>query len=149
MPASHSLESGVEKPCYIVSATLSAAEKNYSQLDREALAVVFAIKKFHKFVFGYRFIVHTDHKPLESLLGDQKALSNIVSIRFHRWILFLSTYSCKITYRPGKKLQNADGLSRLPQNSSTGVSEYNLNYFTNYFGSQEGSIPLDIKEIFV
>lgn len=74
---------GQERPCYMVSSTLSKAEKNYSQIHREALAVVFAIRRFHKFVYGYSFTVYTDHQPLEKLLGDQKALSNIVSVRFH------------------------------------------------------------------
>lgn len=43
------IEAGIERPIYMVSASLSPAERNYSQLHREALAIVFAFKKFHKF----------------------------------------------------------------------------------------------------
>lgn len=55
--------------------------------------------RFHKFVYA-------DHQPLEKLLGDQKALSNVVSIRFHWHILFLQNFNCKIKYRPGTKQKN-------------------------------------------
>lgn len=133
---------GKEKPCFMVSSTLSKAERNYSQIHREALAVIFAIKRFHKFVYGYNFIVYTDHQPLEKLLGDQKALSNIVSVRFHRWILFLSNYNCHIKYRPGVKQQNVDALSRLPQNGNTDIENLNINFF-NF----DTTIPISLDKI--
>lgn len=92
-------ENGQERPCSMASSTLTSAEKNYSQLHREALAVVFAIKRFHKYVYGYPFVVYTDHKPLEILLGDKKSLGIVSSVRLHRWILLLANYQYTIKYR--------------------------------------------------
>lgn len=135
---------GIERPCYMVSSTLSKAEENYSQLHREALAVVFAIKRFHKFLYGYRFVVYTDHKPLEVLLGDKKALSVVASVRLHRWILFLSNYQFEIVYRPAAKQKNVDALSRLPLDEPTGVEE--LTFSFNFF-NYSNSIPLSLKVI--
>lgn len=134
---------GKERPCYMVSTTLTKSEKNYSHIHREALAVVFAIKKFHKYVYGYKFTVYTDHQPLERLLGDQKALANIVSVRFHRWILFLSNYNCVIKYRPGSKQQNVEVPSRLPLEGTTNINNLNV----NFFNFDMDYIPVSLKEI--
>lgn len=62
-----------ERPVYMVSASLSEAEKNYSQLHREALAIVFSIKNFHKFIYGHHVIVYTDCKA-PSILSGKKDL---------------------------------------------------------------------------
>lgn len=56
---SHVIDS-VEKPVMFASATLSPAEKNYSQVHREALAVVFSVKKFHKYIYGKKFTIKSD-----------------------------------------------------------------------------------------
>ena len=43
---------------------------NYSQIDKKSLAIVFAVKHFQFFPYGYEpFVIHTDHKPLTSMLG--------------------------------------------------------------------------------
>lgn len=61
-----------ERPVFMASATLSPAERNYAQLHREALAVIFAVKKFHKFIFGHKVIIYSDCKALESILTGKK-----------------------------------------------------------------------------
>ena len=58
----HVTDSG-KKPVYFVSRSLTAAECNYSQIDREALAIVFAVRRQHQFVYGRHFLLRTDHKP--------------------------------------------------------------------------------------
>ena len=63
---SHTLDEG-EHPIAFVSRTLTKAEINYSQVEKEALALVFAVKKFHKYLFGRCFTLITDHKPLLSI----------------------------------------------------------------------------------
>ena len=63
---------GVERPVCFISRSLSVAEKGYSQLDREALAIIFAIKKFHQYLYGRMFTIHTDHKPLQHILGEMQ-----------------------------------------------------------------------------
>ncbi|XP_058012440.1 uncharacterized protein K02A2.6-like, partial [Ahaetulla prasina] len=61
---SHRLPNGTEAPIAYYSRTMSQAERNYSQLDREALAIVSGVKKFHEYVFGRDFEIVTDHRPL-------------------------------------------------------------------------------------
>ena len=55
------------------SRTLTNAEKNYSQLEKEGLPCIFGIKRFHSYLFGHAFTLVTDHKPLLGLLGESKA----------------------------------------------------------------------------
>lgn len=55
---------GEEKPISFTSYSLNDAQKNYPILHLEALAVVTTVKKFHKFLYGMKFTIYTDHKPL-------------------------------------------------------------------------------------
>uniref|UniRef100_A0A2S2ND60 RNA-directed DNA polymerase n=1 Tax=Schizaphis graminum TaxID=13262 RepID=A0A2S2ND60_SCHGA len=103
-----------EKPIMFASSTLSAAEKNYSQIDREALAIIFGIKKFHKYLFGRKFILVSDHLPLKSLFNQNKNIPVHASSRLQRWAIILSGYDYEFQYRKGSNINNADALSRLP-----------------------------------
>ena len=64
---SHWFKDGTEKPIGFVSRTLSPAERNYSQLEKEGLAYMFGIERFHSYLFGRHFYLCTDHKPLLTL----------------------------------------------------------------------------------
>lgn len=75
---------GEQKPIIFASSTLSAAEQNYSQLHREALAIMFAINRFHKYIYGYKFELHTDHEPLQAILNPKKCKSAIAVARLQR-----------------------------------------------------------------
>ncbi len=81
----HVSESGEKRPVYFVSRSLTSAEKNYSQIDREALAIVFAVKRLHQFLYGRHFMLRTDHKPLLRIFGKNVGLSNTVVARIQRW----------------------------------------------------------------
>ena len=110
---SHVSEDG-EHPIAFVSRSLSKAERNYSQIEKEALALVFGVKKFHKYVFGRKFTLLTDHKPLMFILNPKSALPPISAARIQRWAIFLSAYNYSIEYKNTKAHANADSLSRLP-----------------------------------
>lgn len=110
----HRMPSGEEKPIWFVSRTLTAAEKNYSQLDKEGLAIMFGVKRFHKYLCGRKFVICTDHKPLISLLHEMKAVPQMASQTIMRWAVLLRAYEYVITYRVGKDNGNVDALSRLP-----------------------------------
>ena len=108
----HIMPDGTERPVAYASRTLTPAEKNYAQFDKEGLAVVFGVLKFHQYVAGRTFVVWTDHKPLVGLFKSKTPA--VTSPRILRWLLTLSAYSFEVKYRPGHLHGNADCLSRLP-----------------------------------
>lgn len=111
---SHIMPSGEERPIAFASRTLSKAESNYAQIEREALAIVFGVKKFHQFLFGRRFTLLTDHRPLTSIFGPHTGIPSLAASRMQRWALLLSAHQYDIKYRRSEQHCNADGLSRLP-----------------------------------
>ena len=111
---SHRMEDGSERPIAFASRSLSPAEKNYAQLDKEGLAIVFGVKRFHHYLLARHFTIQSDHKPLQHLFGKLKAVPSMASARIQRWALTLAAYHYDISYKPGKANANADVLSRLP-----------------------------------
>lgn len=63
---------GSEQPIAYATHTLGASERNYAQIDRESLVVVFGVERFHQYLAGREFIVITDHKPLLGLFNIDK-----------------------------------------------------------------------------
>ena len=111
---SHRMENGDERPICYASRTLSEAEKKYSHLDKEALAIIFGVKKYHHYLYGREFELKTDHKPLTHIFGETKAIPTMASGRIQRWAITLGAYSYRISHKAGKENANADALSRLP-----------------------------------
>ena len=111
---SHILPDGAERPIAYASRTLSKSERNYAQIEKEALSIIFGIKKFHQYLYGRKFLLVTDHKPLTSLLGPKSGIPTLAAARMQRWALLLSAYQYDIIYRSTDKHANADCLSRLP-----------------------------------
>ena len=116
---SHIMPDGSERPVAYASRTLSAAERNYSQLEKEGLAVVYGVKKFHKYLFGRHFSIESDHQPLSHLFGESREIPLLASSRIQRWALTLSAYQYSIKYKAGQFIGNADALSRLPRPQTT------------------------------
>ncbi|XP_064469539.1 uncharacterized protein K02A2.6-like [Ornithodoros turicata] len=106
--------SGEELPIAYASRSLIPPECNYSQLDKEALAVIFGVLRFHQYLWGHSFEIVTDHKPLLGLLAHDKPVPNNCSPRLLRWALTLSSYPYELVYRQGSGIAHADGLNRLP-----------------------------------
>ena len=82
---SHVMDDGTEKPIAFASHTLASSERRYSQLDNEALAIMFGVKRFHQYLYGRQFIIHSDHKPLMFIFDESKAVPSTASARIQRW----------------------------------------------------------------
>eukprot|EP00795_Rhopilema_esculentum_P015818 gene15818-7127_t len=98
------------------SRALSDVERRYSQTEKEALSIVWALEHFHLYLYGHSFTLETDHKPLEMIYGRANSKP---CARIERWVLRLQPYNVQVKYKPGPTNQ-ADFLSRHPSTSNTG-----------------------------
>ena len=110
---SHRFNDGKEKPIAYASRSLSPAERNYSQIEKEGLAIVFGVTKFYMYLYGQRFTLCTDHKPLLKIFAPDGATPVLAAARLQRWSLLLSSYQYNIQYRSSSDIANANALSRL------------------------------------
>ena len=97
------------KPVCYASRALTDIETRYAPIETEMLAVVFACRKFHQYIYGRSVTVETDHKPLQAI--STKPLSQ-VPLRLQKMILNARGYNVEIRYIPGSKQVLADTLSR-------------------------------------
>lgn len=111
---SHIYEDGSERPIAFASKTLDKHQQNYSQIEKEGLAIIFGVKRFHQFLYGRKFLLLTDHKPLLSIFNPNKQLPTMAAHRIQRWAITLMAYNFEIKYRKTTDHANADALSRLP-----------------------------------
>jgi hypothetical protein len=115
----HRFKDGSERPIANVSKILTNSQRNYSQIQKEALAIIFGLKKFYQFIYGRRFILVTDHRPLLAMFGPGKETPTLAANRLTRWALLLSQFDYTIEYRKTSDHGNADALSRLPTGKDT------------------------------
>lgn len=97
-----------DRPIYFYSKTLNEAQRKYSTIEKELLAIVESIKTFRPYLYGRFFILITDHKPLCYLFNMRDCGS-----RLFRQKIELMDYNFKIIYRPGAQNHVADALSRI------------------------------------
>ena len=114
---SHVVANGCERPIAYASRTLSKAEQHYAQIDKEAMALIFGVQRFHQYLYGRKFVLVTDHKPLLSIFGPKNAIPPLAAARLQRWAVLLSAYSYDVEFRRTERHANADSLSRLPLKS--------------------------------
>ena len=108
------------KPIAFASKALTEMELRYTNIERGLLAVVFSCERFRTYLYGCKFQVEIDHKPLEII-----SLKNLIAAppRLQRMLLRLQEYDLSI-YRPRKEMTLANGFSRFP---SKKTKEINLN----------------------
>ena len=95
---SHIMPGGIEPPIAYASQTLSIAECNYSHLDKEALAILFGVKKFHQYCYGRPFKIQSDHKLLMGILAEDKQIPAMTAAHLQRWALILADYDYTLVY---------------------------------------------------
>ena len=128
------------EPIAFALRTLTPAEINYYQLEKETLSTVFACSKFHEYVYGRKFLIENDHKPLKTILA--KPISD-ASPRIQRFMLNLQKYDFDIHYIPGKLMILADTLSRATLNDT--MQTIPENETTTYIHSIVHHLPVSDK----
>ncbi|PFX30124.1 Uncharacterized protein K02A2.6 [Stylophora pistillata] len=108
------INDGTERLIAFGSRTLTKTEQKYAQIDKEALSIIWGVKKFHMYLFGRPFTLYTDHRPLTSIFPPRKSIPVVTVARLQHYALFLAGYDYSIQYKNTKVHSNADGLSRLP-----------------------------------
>lgn len=103
-----------ERPIAFTSRTLQASERNCAQLEKEALALIFGIKMFHQYIFGRRFTLITDHKPLLAILEPKKGIPSLAAARLLRWAILLSAYNNDLEFKPTDLLAMPTGYPVCP-----------------------------------
>ena len=116
---SHVMEDGNEKPIAFASRSLSVVEKNYAQIEREALGIIFGVKKFNQYLEGHKFTLITDNQQLVAIFHPRKGIPATAAAGLVRWAVTLSGYNYDIVYCNTPLHANADALSRLPLKSES------------------------------
>ena len=100
-------DNGREHPVHYASRVLSGTEVKYSAFEREALAVIFALKKFRHYLLSMRFKLYTDHQALKYVFNMKDPHGRIA-----RWFSLLAEYDFEICYRSGNQNPSVDFISR-------------------------------------
>jgi len=115
---SHLYPDNSERPITYIHKKFDKRTMNYSQIDKEAYAIRWAVEKLHQYLIGRQFVLVTDHKPLLYIFGKQsKRLPPLTATRLLHYALFLHEFDFIIKYRKSEEHGNADFLSRLPTSS--------------------------------
>jgi len=101
-------EIGKDLPVAYASRSFNKAEKNYRNVEKELAAIVWGIKHFRTYLYGRKFKVVSDHKPLTWIMSVKDPGSRLL-----RWRIQLEEYDYEIVYKPGKQNANANALSRI------------------------------------
>lgn len=126
--------------CY-ASRTLSDVEKRYSQTEKEALGIVWACERFHMYLHGTEFELHTDHKPLEFIYSSKSK----PCARIERWVLRLQPYKFTVRHIAGKH-NIADCLSRMTTKSDPYFVEDSESY-VRFVAEEATPIALSTRQI--
>ncbi|XP_065075091.1 uncharacterized protein LOC135698874 [Ochlerotatus camptorhynchus] len=110
---SHRLSDGVERPIAYASRTLSTTEQRYPQMDKEALAIVWAVQKFFMYLYAHHWTLITDHKPLSQILHPEKSLPTLCISRMANYAVFLGNFDFDVVFKRTKENVNADYCSRV------------------------------------
>ena len=142
---SHRLGDGSEKPIEYASRTLSMAERNYAQIEKEGLAIVFGIKRFNLYLYGRKFTLFTDHQPLTRIFGPKSGIPPLAAARLQRWAVLLSGYDYDIVYKRSADNANADFFSRFPVQTRDEEDPDPDEHYV--FATAVSSLPLTAVEI--
>lgn len=93
---SHRYLDGSERAIQFASQTFSDTQKKYSQIDKEAYAIIFGIKKFFQYLYGKKFTLITDHRPLIQIFSPTASLPIYTAMRMQHYAIFLQGFNYDI-----------------------------------------------------
>lgn len=108
------------KPVAYASKMLNKAEKNYPTIEKELLAMVWGVRHFRPYLYGRKFVVYTDHRPLVYLFSLTDPSSRLTKFR-----LALEEYNFDVIYKKGSENVIADALSRISSTDLKSLNEQN------------------------
>ena len=131
------------------SRSVTDVEQKYGHIEKEALAIVYGCEHFHMYLYGRRFELETDHRPLEHIYRA-KPQNKLTSARLKRWRIRLQEYDFNVIYRPGTS-NLAGPLSRLPKNAKPGNRRSNMeacaDRYVHYMTKAQTPRAMQLEEI--
>lgn len=100
-------QNGLFRPVFYFSKRTTLVESKYASFELECLAVIYAIKRFHIYLYGIRFKIITDCDSFRLILVKQ-----CVNPHISRWAIFLQNYDYVIEHHSGSRMSHVDALSR-------------------------------------
>ena len=134
-----------ERPIAFASRTLTKAEQNYAQIEREGLGIVWGLTKFHQYLEGRHFTIITDNQPLSAIFNPRKGIPINSAARITRWAVFLSGFDYDIKLRKTQEHGNVDALSRLPLPMTEKPSDTDA--VGLFFNKQISELPVSTRDI--
>lgn len=138
---SHRLSNGQERPIAYASRTMSATEQRYPQMDKEALAIVWAVQKFFMYLYARHWTLITDHKPLAQILHPEKSLPILCISRMANYADFLGNFDYDVIFKTSKENANADFCSR----TSLSTNMHQIRQFSIQGGGEEILLEQEIE----
>lgn len=132
------------RPVMYLSRTLTGAEQNYSIIEKEALALIWAIKRAEKFIFGRYFSIQTDHRALQYLFSNNTELPKHASNHLQRWAIFLSGFDYDIKYVEGRSIPHVDALNRIEYSNDSMQNNQDICFEGIHWGDVAGVTWLDL-----
>ena len=104
---------------------MTATQRKWAVIEKEAYAVVYALKKLRPYLLGSEFTIFTDHKPLLSFFTGE-----VANTKIQRWAILLAEYGAPVRYRPGPNNVRADMLSRIRADSEIALVDADAEWVT-------------------
>ncbi|GBP19531.1 Retrovirus-related Pol polyprotein from transposon 412 [Eumeta japonica] len=143
---SHIMPDKTERPIAFASRSLTKAEKGYSQLDKEAAALIWGLKKFFQYCYGRKITLIIDNQPLARILHPEKTTPATTAIRLVHYANFLAGFDYNIKLRKTTEHTNADYFSRLNKDT-TGTEKNSLTDDDAFYLNQISEMPVTLHEI--
>ena len=111
---SHIFSDGTERQIMFFSATFNSTQCKWAQVDKEAYAIVWAVKRLYQYVFGRKFELITNNQAIKQIFSPDKSLPVFSAMRMQHYAILLRAFNYTISFKKSELNANADCLSRLP-----------------------------------